>query len=445
MYKSPRAVDHFEWMTKTLGELKDTMPKAFAGALKNGGQMRALVSELIINAVRENKIDEAKTMMEVLSVVKYGYTTSKIMDTLRADKELFTIFSDKDLSWNKNEGVQFVTNAMDKSIRFAFLTVGYAVTGIGNAIRLNGSKFNGKTGRMKKSHDAWVEKNEAARADAVAHRNTENAIDKTKKASFESTLSALAAAGINADNIDDKKTDLETAKKAAEDAKEKYDRTEKRYNDAADIINQDQQLSDNSTALRNDIKKLDAEIKKREVALASGATFAALPPATASAMANQLMQEKISLENEKQEKEQQRTQIVQQRVDLRPRASAARRAEPARKSARDTAKSAYDTAQAYVDDLGAKIEDFENATARIKEYDERIKKRNDTVNNWDKDHQDKYKELMAYWDLLETGRDSHTGPMYSWALGNAKKKQDKFDKNKNVIFATYSNKYSMAA
>ena len=445
MYKSPRAVDHFEWMTKTLGELKDTMPKAFAGALKNGGQMRALVSELIINAVRENKIDEAKTMMEVLSVVKYGYTTSKIMDTLRADKELFTIFSDGNLSWNKNEGVKFVTNAMDKSIRFAFLTVGYAITIGGNAIRLNGSKFNGKTGRMKKSHDAWVAQNAAARADAVAHRNTENAIDKTKKASFESTLSALDKAGINADNIDDKKTDLETAKKAAEDAKEKYDRTEKRYNDAADIINQDQQLSDNSTALRNDIKKLDAEIKKREVALASGATFAALPPATASAMANQLMQEKISLENEKQEKEQQRTQIVQQRVDLRPRASAARRAEPARKSARDTAKSAYDTAQAYVDDLNTKIEDFENATARIKELDERIKKRDDTVNNWDKDHQDKYQELMAYWDLLETGRDSHTGPMYSWALGNAKKKQDKFDKNKNIIFATYSNKYSMAA
>ena len=469
MYKSPRAVDHFEWMTKTLGELKDTMPKAFAGALKNGGQMRALVSELIINAVRENKIDEAKTMMEVLSVVKYGYTTSKIMDTLRADKELFTIFSDGGLSWNNNEGVQFVTKAMDKSIRFAFLTVGYAVTGIGNAIRLNGSKFNGKTGRMKNAHDAWVEKNEAARARAVAHRNTENAIDKTKKASFESILSTLDAAGINAGNIDSKRTDLETAKKTAEDAKEKYDRTEKRYNDAADIINQDQQLSDNSTALRNDIKKLDAEIKKREVALASGATFAALPPATASAMANQLMQEKISLENEKQEKEQQRTQIVQQRVDLRPRASAARRAEPARKSARDTAKSAYDTAQAYVDDLGAKIEDFENATARIKEYDEHIKKRDDMVANWDKDHQDKYQELMAHWDLLETGRDSHTGSMYSWALGNAKKKQDKFDQmedlldangniiidpqtgrpkqdmHKNILFQEYLNEYSMAA
>ena len=471
MYKSPRAVDHFEWMIKTLGELKDTMPKAFAGALKNGGQMRALVSELIINAVRENKIDEAKTMMEVLSVVKYGYTTSKIMDTLRADKELFTIFSDKDFSWNKegNMGVRIVTTAMDKTIRFAFLAAGYAVTGIGNAIRLSGSKFNGKTRRMKNAHDAWVTQNDADRTAAEARKTTENAIDMTKKVPYESTLSALDAAGINAGNINDKKTDLETAKKTAEEAKEKYKKAEKRYNDAANIINQDQQLSDNSTALRNDIKKLDAEIKKREVALASGTTFAALPPATASAMANQLMQEKISLEKEKQEKEQQRTQIVKQRVDLRPRASAARHTAPARKSARDTAKSAYDAAQAYVDDLGAKIEDFENATARIQELDENIKKRDDTVKNWDKEHQDKYKELMAHWDLLETGRDSHTGPMYSWALGNAKKKQDKFDKmedlldasgrviidpatgrpkqdmHKNILFQKHLNKYSMAA
>lgn len=471
MYKSPRAVEHFEWMEKTLGDLKNTMPKAFNGALKNGGQMRALVSELILNAVRDNKIDEAKTAMEVLSVVKYGYTTSKIMDTLRADKNLFTIFSDKDLSLNKNGGmgVRIVTNAMDKTIRFAFLTAGYAITGIGNAIRLNGSKFNGKTGRMKKAHDAWVAQNDAARTAAEARKTTENAADTAKKVPFESTLSTLDAAGINAGNIDSKRTDLETAKKTAEAAKKKYESAQKRYNNLTDIINKDKQLSDNSTALRNDIKNLDAEIKKRETALASGATFAALPPATASAIANQLLQEKISLENEKQQKEQQRAQIVQQRIDLRPRVNAARRAESTRKAAYDTAKLAYDAAQNTADDLNTKIDDFDNATARIKELDESIKKRDDMVKNWDKDHQDKYRELMAYWDMLETGRDSHTGKFYSWMPGSAKKKQDRFDKmenmrdasgaliidpttgrpkqdmHKNILFQKYLDNYSMAA
>ena len=432
MYKSPRAVDHFEWMTKTLGELKDTMPKAFAGALKNGGQMRALVSELIINAVRENKIDEAKTMMEVLSVVKYGYTTSKIMDTLRADKELFTIFSDKDLSWNKNEGVKFVTNAMDKSIRFAFLTVGYAVTGIGNAIRLNGSKFNGKTGRMKNAHDAWVEKNEAARARAVAHRNTENAADTTTKQQYEAQLQTLDAAGFNAGNIDQKRTDLQNAKTDTEQKQTAFNQAQKLYDDAKELIDQDNKFATDLRNLNGAIAQIDAQLNDPN-------TFAGMPNAAANALANGLMMQRMQAEQQIQDINQQRAQI--------PAANLAHARQHIAQYQTDmqNAQNIYNAAQSNVDDLNTKIEDFENATARIKELDERIKKRNDTVNNWDKEHQDKYKELMAYWDLLETGRDSHTGPMYSWALGNAKKKQDKFDKNKNVIFATYSNKYSMAA
>ena len=58
------------------------MSRIFAGALNNSTHMKALIRELIIKAVRENKIDEAKTAMEVLSVIKYGYTTSKIMGCL---------------------------------------------------------------------------------------------------------------------------------------------------------------------------------------------------------------------------------------------------------------------------------------------------------------------------------------------------------------------------
>ena len=470
MYKSPRAVDHFEWMTKTLGELKDTMPKAFAGALKNGGQMRALVSELIINAVRENKIDEAKTMMEVLSVVKYGYTTSKIMDTLRADKELFTIFSDKDLSWNKNEGVKFVTNAMDKSIRFAFLTVGYAVTGIGNAIRLNGSKFNGKTGRMKKSHDAWVAQNAAAKTAAEARRNTENAIDKTKKASFESTLSTLDKAGINARSIDRKKTDLQNAKTDAEQKQTAFNQAQKQHDDAQGLIDQDNKYTADLTNLQKDNTKLNNTIATIDALLSDPQTFANMPEPKANALANNLMMKRMQTEQKIQQNNDEIQQITQERALIPAADLAIARANIAQfQQNMQDAQQEYNAAQSNVDDLNTKIEDFENATARIKELDERIKKRDDTVNNWDKDHQDKYQELMAYWDLLETGRDSHTGPMYSWALGNAKKKQDKFDKmedlrdasgrviidpatgrpkqdmRKNILFQKHLNKYSMAA
>ncbi len=429
-YKSPRAVDHFEWMEKTLGELKDTMPKAFAGALKNGGQMRALVSELILNAVRNNKIDEAKTAMEVLSVVKYGYTTSKTMDTLRADKELFTIFSDKDLSWNKNEGVKIVTGAMDQTMRAALLILGYTITIAGNAIRLNGSKFNGKTGRMKNAHDAWVTQNDAARVAAEARRNAENATDTTTKQQYEAQLQTLDAAGINAGNINQKRTDLQNAKTDAEQKQTTFNQAAQQYNDAKALIDQDNKFA-------TDLRNLNGAIAQINAQLNDPNTFAGMPNAAANALANGLMMQRMQIEDQIQDINQQRAQI--------PAAKLARARQHIAQYQTDMqhAQRVYGTARNRADDLNTKINDFDNATERLKELNERIKKRDDTVNNWDKDHPDQYEYLMAYWDMLETGRDSHTGPMYSWAPGNAKKKQDKFNQNKNAIFASYLKNYSM--
>lgn len=144
---SKNAPNHFEWFANTLNNLKDKMPKAFANALKDGTRMRAIVSQMILRAVRENKIDEAKTALETLAVIRYGYTTSKIMDTFR--KSDLTIFSDKDLSINKNNpAMQFINNAMDRTIKFAFNAVGYGITVMGNAVRLSGAKFNGQYGRL---------------------------------------------------------------------------------------------------------------------------------------------------------------------------------------------------------------------------------------------------------------------------------------------------------
>lgn len=144
---SKNAPNHFEWFANTLNDLKDKMPKAFASALKDGTRMRAIVSQMILRAVRENKIDEAKTALETLAVIRYGYTTSKIMDTFR--KSDLTIFSDKDLSINKNNpAMQFINNAMDRTIKFAFNAVGYGITVMGNAVRLSGAKFNGQYGRL---------------------------------------------------------------------------------------------------------------------------------------------------------------------------------------------------------------------------------------------------------------------------------------------------------
>lgn len=370
MYKSPRAVDHFDWMNKTLGELKNTMPKAFAGALKTGRQMKAIVSELVIKAVRENKMDEAKTAMEVLSVVKYGYTTSKIMDALGNEK--LSIFSDGGLSWNKNQAVQFVTNAMDKSIKAAFMGVGYLITMGGNAIRLNGSKFNGKTGRIKGARDTWIADNNAQRA-ATQQQKTAN---ETQKTDLENNLTAMRNRGLT---------------------EQALDASIGQYRQDISALNQN----------------LDNQVRNLEQWLAANQTHP-----DANAVANYLVQLQAGSNPAAPTVTDPAVQARVQNIS---------------QSRRDiTAKTKQ------MDRKIKKRQEFENATQSIQMLNDQITKQNDVLNNWDNNHKDKYRELMAYWDMLETGRDSHTGKMYSWTPGSAKDKQKNFNKknpNTNLSIA----------
>ena len=370
MYKSPRAVDHFDWMNKTLGELKNTMPKAFAGALKTGRQMKAIVSELVIKAVRENKMDEAKTAMEVLSVVKYGYTTSKIMDALGNEK--LSIFSDGGLSWNKNQAVQFVTNAMDKSIKAAFMGVGYLITMGGNAIRLNGSKFNGKTGRIKGARDTWIADNNAQRA-AAQQQKTAN---ETQKTNLENNLTAMRNRGLT---------------------EQALDASIGQYRQDISALNQN----------------LDNQVRNLEQWLAANQTHP-----DANAVANYLVQLQAGSNPAAPTVTDPAVQARVQNIS---------------QSQRDIT-----TKTKQMDRKIKKRQEFENATQSIQMLNDQITKQNDVLNNWDANHKDKYRELMAYWDMLETGRDSHTGKMYSWTPGSAKDKQKNFNKknpNTNLSIA----------
>ena len=347
-------------MNKTLGELKNTMPKAFAGALKTGRQMKAIVSELVIKAVRENKMDEAKTAMEVLSVVKYGYTTSKIMDALGNEK--LSIFSDGGLSWNKNQAVQFVTNAMDKSIKAAFMGVGYLITMGGNAIRLNGSKFNGKTGRIKGARDTWIADNNAQRA-ATQQQKTAN---ETQKTDLENNLTAMRNRGLT---------------------EQALDASIGQYRQDISALNQN----------------LDNQVRNLEQWLAANQTHP-----DANAVANYLVQLQAGSNPAAPTVTDPAVQARVQNIS---------------QSRRDiTAKTKQ------MDRKIKKRQEFENATQSIQMLNDQITKQNDVLNNWDNNHKDKYRELMAYWDMLEAGRDSHTGKMYSWTPGSAKNKQKNFNK-----------------
>ncbi len=523
--KSPNATEQFDWFIKTMEELRKTMPKAFDGALKNGRQMKALVSEMMMIAVRDGKIKEAKTAMEILTVSKYGYTTSKIMDAL--GKENLSIFSDKSLSWNKSEGVQFVTNALDKSIKWAFMGIGYGITVAGNAYRLSGSKFNGKfdSGKvgqhLKQSREAKLQEYQ----DGLATLQQKNRDDISERQIHQDTLDMMAtmpaADRIDDTNIDQRRNELTTgqqnmhgleahlqhAQRAQQQAAarvqhiqdllnsatQEHAQIDSDINDANNRIaqlgaeiqrinnlpneiqrlsNQDQQLDLQITNANNRIGFLQAEIANPATPAAQRAMYQTelnglntmLPNLTAQktavqgqitalqqqqAMAPQMIvtyQNAIAnlqtnlqqLNNQKTQKQRDITRLTQKHAN----ANATLAAGTHQQNLQD-AQNAVTAQERENNRRSIRINAWVDAKNTVETLTAQIDRRDEQIRNWDDNHQDQYKELMAFWDFLETGRNTHTGNMYSWMPGSAKKKQKDFDANKDAIFQTYMNDYTL--
>lgn len=449
LYKSPKATEHFKWFTKTMGELSNTMPKAFEGALRNGRQMHAIIEEMIMIAVRDGKVDEAKTAMEVLSVIKYGYTTSKIMDAL--GKEKLSIFSDGKLSWNKNEGMKFVTTALDKSIKTAFMGIGYGITMVGNAINLSGSKFNGRRGRMMGKQQEWATQNAADKAVAQTRRNTLNTQDQAliqQENQNKSDVNQNLQPGqrtITDANFQQQKTDLETAR-TAEDAEKTrleqraqdpaYMASAQRVNDYNNLLQEQTSYQQNQPVLTQEIADLDNQIQAIQ-------TDPNMSQTEKDMRSQGLIQTKI-------EKQNQLAQINQRLADI-PNELNAITTNPNWTNDQHIVQQHQADTQAYnntVDQNNAqedRIKKWENATKSIEEINERISKRDEVMDKWDDNHKDKYLELMAYWDMLETGRNTHMGKMYNWKPIKAGNAQKKFDGQKQTIISDYLSGYSYAA
>lgn len=205
---SPTAKKHFEWFAKTLDKIGKQVPNAFAGAMKGGRQLQDVVSQIIIAAVKNNNVDEAKTALELLAVCKYGFTTSKTMDALA--KEDLTIFSDKGLSWNKNnEVMQGIGKAVDKTLKLGIQAVGRTAAAVRNTARRGRAKFNGDIRTnpdLDKAYKQWVAEDQNRYNSEVALNNAHG---------VDAALADLAAGHgrsgrvIDASTIDAEKTALD--------------------------------------------------------------------------------------------------------------------------------------------------------------------------------------------------------------------------------------------
>lgn len=167
-HKSISADDHLDWFVDEMKKIKTMMPKAFDTALQNGWQLNAIAQQVIKDGV-PLKVEQAKTTLELLAVMQYGHSNSKIMDAIKEDKELFTLFSNPELSWNKGPGkevIGVVTKATDKLIRFGALAVGYSLTAAINEIRKIGTKIKKEKGQLAAVHPTKKAQMEQGKVDA---------------------------------------------------------------------------------------------------------------------------------------------------------------------------------------------------------------------------------------------------------------------------------------
>ena len=426
------------------------MPKAFEGALSNGRKMRAIVEELIMIAVRDGKEKEAKTAMEVLSVIKYGYTTSKIMDALK--KEDLTLFSDSKLSWNKNSGMQFITKALDKGIKSAFMGIGYGVTMVGNAFWLSGSKFDGKLGRMKKAQQDWENQN----ADSLSRRQTANAaldqldqtnITKAQQERHNQNNGYTGNAVITDANYNQHKQNLDNARNAEQAEKNRLDqlKTTPQYIDAKNAVENHSNYTTKLAQINTNIADLNTEIQNIDLQIQQINANQAMTPEEKDIRIRALITNKIQKDDELKNAKTELTNVTNaiQQIEQDPNWQ--------NNTYQNTLQNIEQQEDAYRDQLRAnnalddRLSKWRSATETITELQNQINARQEEIQNWNKDHQDLYRKLMAHWDLLETGRNTHTGVMYNWTTLSAKQSQKDFDAKKQSIIDDYLNNYTYRA
>lgn len=342
--KFKKAPDHFEWFSKTLKELSQSMGKgkAFQKALQNGRLLNILVQEIIIKAVRENKIDEAKTTLELLATLRYGFTTSKIMDAI--NKSDLTIFSDKGLSWNGNEGVRFVTTALDQSIKKAFQLFGYTITIAGNTINRIGTKFNGKEGnRIKPAHSEMQAQNEQKRtqlSDSVTQYQTE-------KHQIENELNNLRSRGITEARLDSKITSYTTT----------IDNEKNNFNHNFESL-KTWLMSNMGHPDSGKVQHIISEVETNDIE-------AYIPDRTVMPMTLPILQTTVD------------NMINSQKV--------------------------YTSTSKQLKRKQNKRQQFKESTDAINTLDELITKAEDEISHWDEKHSLKYEELMNFWDICNSG------------------------------------------
>ena len=411
---NPRAAPAMEWFGKALKDFNadPKMAKTIKGALKNGRQMRNLISELVMRAAEDGKPETeeyAKIAMNVLRVIQYGNTTSKTLDILKEDKDLFNIFSNDKLSWNKNEGVQFVTRAMDKTLRFAFFAMGRGAAFAYNKFRQRGKRFNGRRSseKMDRAYSEWYHKNAADKAKAEADRQADLGVGTPSKyfttktnadtdksnviSDFTGTMTrhggGAYAGATDEDILTQVKEDISEYKTDEWTNQQTVERFE-------ELINSLEQAK----AIHEDLEELEAA-----KAGITGTSEEKIAKLSEIARQETELMEPLKKIGDKGVLDLSIAGITTP-IDLKTTSSAYLNGIiPIVNGATDytDAQTNLEYAQNAIYDRQSRIDKYRKAENSIKDADKIIADRKKRIDDWDKNHPDIYKRLMQYWDTLQ--------------------------------------------
>jgi hypothetical protein len=491
---NPVARQHFEWFVETMNDVKDKIPKAIDGCWKNAEQMKCVIEQIILKATDPQNSDphameKAKTAMEIMTVMKYGMLTSKVMDAMR--KEEFSMFSDGKLSWNKNEGIQFVTKAFDKSVKAAFLGVGYGITFVRNKIMMSGMEFtneNNRNGALKNRMNQEHQRISSERNLATNELNSALA----NRTNIQNNLNALNQAGVNEQTVNgqgglrEQKEQIEQVlnqhAQARDNAAIQMEEAERRRNEAQQIMDTNQQayqrgqdlddiLHDRDILAKvqnfqaqmqtntDQINEINNRLNQNPLLDEQGNPITDKRAAAAYKRQlydtlgnlynqNRQLTAQINAENAKRGDQARHNQAAAELATIQGQIDAYNNAQTAYNAADqdytaaendyNNADNAYNNyAQTHnYGDISDKVNRFNDATAELTEINDTIDKKQRLLQEMTPEQQNKVVQLENFWNVLQSGKAK------TWRLFTSRA-QDKF--NPTQVEQNYVNDYGLAA
>ena len=463
--------DHFDWFVETMNQIKADKPKAFAGAWNNARQMKTVITEIMLKATgpnaKDSDMEKAKTAMEIMTAMKYGMMTSKIMDAMKQTE--FSIFSDGKLSWNNNEGIQFVTKAFDKSVKAAFLGVGYGITIVRNKIMMSGMKYNKKNNKEKAlaGRIAWENnrlalkrnKDERAIQDTIANERQKitnntiitNDLNNQYGINDRTIQQKEQDVAIKKNNLDAKKQEMDNhlaRKNQYQQAHDDYEANKNIIDEYNQLPQRIAQLTTNQTSKKNEIVALRQQILNPNTYIDS-LTGLQMGDEEKKAQEAQLTEQLKQLQTQYDDITNELTECQNKRTPAYYNGSVV----PARNNMTrlqndennynnavqdyNTTKQQYDLMETNYNELNDKVQQFNDATKAIDESNKTIDKQNEALANWSTENINKIKELEDFWNFLQTGKTK------TWRL-RTDKAQEKFDANKKLWLEKHVRNHGMA-